>query len=137
MRDVHFSEAQLVQYRRLSEIFGDVNIATELLANAFTLSDPSLIEPLRERFEATITRINRNLPPLEGTAFHYESAAAFERLVGLGSGDDSVFDLFASELTITMRQEELLSQNRDVSLELNAEVTALISDAQAGVQEAT
>ena len=47
-RDEHFSEAEIVQYRRLSEIFGDVNIATELLANAFTLSDPSLIEPLRE-----------------------------------------------------------------------------------------
>ncbi|MCY3657224.1 MAG: HAMP domain-containing protein [Chloroflexi bacterium] len=136
-REEHFSEAQLVQYRRLSELHGDVNIATELLANAFTLSDPSLIEPLRERFEATITRIERNLPPLEGTAFHYESAAAFERLVELGSGEDSVFDLFASELTIMMRQEELLSQNRDVSLELNGEVTALISAAQASVQDAT
>ena len=136
-RDVHFSEAELVQYRRLSELHGDVNIATELLANAFTLSDPSLIEPLRERFEATITRINRNLPPLEGTAFHYESAAAFERLVELGSGEDSVFDLFATELTINMRQEELLSRNRDASLALNSDVTALIADAQASVQVAT
>ena len=136
-REVHFSEAELVQYRRLSELHGDVNIATELLANAFTLSDPSLIEPLRERFEATINRINRNLSPLEGTAFHYESASVFERLVELGSGDDSVFDLFASELTISMQQEELLSQNRDVSLELNAEVNGLISAAQASVQEAT
>ncbi len=136
-REAHFSEAELVQYRRLSELYGDVNIATELLANAFTLSDPSLIEPLRERFEATINRINRNLPPLEGTAFHYESAAAFGRLVALGSGPDSVFDLFAQDLTITMRQEELLTRNRDVSLELNAEVNALISAAQASVQEAT
>ena len=136
-REVHFSEAELVQYRRLSELHGDVNIATELLANAFTLSDPSLIEPLRERFEATINRINRNLSPLEGTAFHYESASVFERLVALGSGDESVFDLFASELTISMQQEELLSQNRDVSLELNAEVNGLISAAQASVQEAT
>ena len=114
-----------------------MNIATELLANAFTLSDPSLIEPLRERFEAAISRINRNLPPLEGTAFHYESAAVFERLAALGSGDDSVFDLFASELTISRQQEELLSQNRDVSLELNTEVNGLISSAQTSVQEAT
>ena len=136
-REAHFSEAELIQYRRLSELHGDVNIATELLANAFTLSDPSLIEPLRERFEATISRINRNLPPLEGTAFHYESAAVFERLAALGSGGDSVFDLFASELTISRRQEELLSQNRDVSLELNAEVNGLISSAQTSVQEAT
>ena len=136
-REEHFSEAQIVQYRRLSELLGDVNIATELLANAFTLSEPSLIEPLRERFEATINRINRNLPPLEGTAFHYESAAAFERLVELGSGDGNVFDLFASELTISLRQEQLLNQNRDVSLELNTEVNGLINAAQASVREAT
>ena len=136
-REAHFSEAELIQYRRLSELHGDMNIATELLANAFTLSDPSLIEPLRERFEAAISRINRNLPPLEGTAFHYESAAVFERLAALGSGDDSVFDLFASELTISRQQEELLSQNRDVSLELNTEVNGLISSAQTSVQEAT
>ena len=137
VRDEHFSELELIHYRRLSELLGDVNIATELLANAFTLSEPSLIEPLRERFEATINRINRNLPPLEGTAFHYESAAAFERLVDLGSGDGNVFDLFASELTISLRQEELLNQNRNVSLELNTEVNGLISAAQASVQEAT
>ena len=136
-RAEHFSEAEILHYRRLSELEGDVNIATELLANAFTLSDPSLIEPLRERFEATINRINRNLPPLEGTAFHYESAPVFERLVELGSGEDSVFDLFASELTIALRQDQLLSRNRDVSVELVGEVNGLISEAQASVQEAT
>ena len=133
----HFSEAEFIHYRRLSELQGDVNIATELLANAFTLSDPSLIEPLRERFEATINRINRNLPPLEGTAFHYESASVFERLTELGSGEESVFDLFASELTIELRQEQLLNQNRDVSVELVGEVDGLISAARASVQEAT
>ena len=58
-RDDYFTESELARYRRLSELQGDVNIATELLANAFTLSDASLIEPLRERFEAARNRIER------------------------------------------------------------------------------
>lgn len=75
-RDEYFSEEELVHYRRLSELLGDVNIATELLANAFTLSEPSLIEPLRERFEAATSRISRNIAPLDRTAFYYDYSAA-------------------------------------------------------------
>ena len=46
-REEHLSEGQFVRYRRLAELQADVNIATELLANAFTLPDASLIEPLQ------------------------------------------------------------------------------------------
>jgi len=49
IRQVYFSEPELNRYRRLAELQSDVNIATQLLASAFTLSSPSLIEPLRGR----------------------------------------------------------------------------------------
>ena len=114
-----------------------MNIATELLANAFTLSDESLIEPLRERFESTVSRIDRNLAALAGSPFHDEAAPLFTRLFALGSGEVSVFDLFAGELRIAGRQAELLELNRDISLELVAEVDGLVSAAQASAGEAT
>ena len=136
-RTEYFSEDEIIHYRRLSELQGDVNIATELLANTFTLSDPSLIEPLRERFEAALARIERNLAPLEGTAFHIETGRAFERLTELGAGENNVFDLFAAELTIHERQDALLAENRDISVRMTAEVDVLIADAEASVQEAT
>ena len=137
-REEYFSEDEIVRYRRLSELNGDVNVATELLANAFTLTDPSLLEPLRERFEATMTRINRNLVPLEGTAFHIESARAFERLAALGgAGEDSVFDLFARELAIRENQDAVLAGNRDLSVLMIADADELIADAEASVQTAT
>ena len=136
-REEHLSEGQFVRYRRLAELQADVNIATELLANAFTLPDASLIEPLRERFESTVSRIDRNLSALVGSSFHAEAAPVFARLFALGSGEDTVFDLFAAELRIAERQAELLDLNRDLSVELVAEVNGLVSAAQASTEEAT
>ncbi len=136
-REEHLSEDEFVRYRRLSELQADVNIATELLANAFTLTDPSLIEPLRERFESTASRIERNLAALAGTPFHAEAEPIFARLFTLGSGTGSVFDLFAEELRIAGRQAELLDLNRDLSVAMVAEVNGLVGAAQSSTEEAT
>ena len=133
----HFTEGEIVRYRRLSELQGDVNIATELLANAFTLSDASLIEPLRERFEAARNRIARNLDTEEGTDFHAAASPTFERLFALGVGDESVFGLFERDLRIQARQAELLASNRDLSIDTVAEVDGLVLAAQASAEEAT
>ena len=85
-RAEHFAEVEIVRYRRLSELQGDVNIATELLANAFTLSDASLIEPLRERFEAAINRIERNLGTLSGLGLPRRNGADLRQTVRARAG---------------------------------------------------
>ena len=136
-RSEHFAEQEIVRYRRLSELQGDVNIATELLANAFTLSDASLIEPLRERFEAARNRIERNLGTLAGSEFHEAANPIFDRLFALGVGGESVFGLFEQELRIEARQTELLGSNRALSIDVVAEVDGLVMAAQASAEDAT
>ena len=136
-RSQYFTEDELVRYRRLSEIQGSVNIATELLANAFTLSDASLIEPLKERFEATASLIERNLGTLAGSAFHEEATPVFGRLFALGLGDGSVFAVFKEELELEARQHELLATSRADSLQVVVEVNNLVSLTQANTQDAT
>ncbi len=136
-RSQYFTEDELVRYRRLSEIQGSVNIATELLANAFTLSDASLIEPLKERFEATASLIERNLGTLEGSAFHEAATPVFARLFALGLGDESVFAVFKEELELAARQQDLLATSRSDSLQVVVEVNSLVSLTQANTQEAT
>ena len=136
-RSQHFAEREIVRYRRLSELQGDVNIATELLANAFTLSDASLIEPLRERFEAARNRIERNLGTLAGSDFHEAANPLFDRLFALGVGGESVFGLFEQELRIEARQTELLGSNRNLSIDVVAEVDGLVMAAQASAEDAT
>ena len=69
----------------------DTNIATELLANAFTLSDASFIEPLRERFEAAVERIDRNLQSQRTLQFYQVSEPVYTRLFQLGIGQDQHF----------------------------------------------
>ena len=99
-RSVHLSEDQVTTYRRLSELQADTNIATELLANAFTLSDESFIEPLRERFEAAVERIDRNLQAQRALDFYDEASPIYTRLFELGTSEESIFNVFARELEI-------------------------------------
>ena len=61
----HLKSEEVGHYRYLAQLQVDANIALELLANAFSVSEASQIEPLRERFEATKGRIDRNLEALE------------------------------------------------------------------------
>ena len=62
-RTEYFSEDELLLYRRLAELQSDAGEATLHLSDAFTVSDPLLIEPLREKFESAKGRIERNMAP--------------------------------------------------------------------------
>ena len=136
-RSEHFSGDELVHYRHLAELQADANLATQLLTSAFTLADASTIEPLRERFESTAGRIERSLAALEGSPLHGEVAPLFTRLVELGIGDESGFDLIERELRLAERQSDLLARNRDIAVDLVAEVDGLVNAAHASAQEAT
>ena len=136
-RTVHLSEDQVTIYRRLSELQADTNIATELLANAFTLSDESFIEPLRERFEAAVERIDRNLQAQRALDFYDEASPIYARLFELGTSEASIFNVFARQLEIAELQAGLLGLNRAISVDLIDEVDALVNAAEASAASAT
>ena len=112
-------------------------MSTQLLASAFTLSEASLVEPLRERFEAVASRIERNLSVLESSPLHDELAPVFARLIELGVGETSGFNLLVQELQLSERQRELLEGNQDIAIDLVAEVDGLVSTAQMNTEDAT
>ena len=136
-RSEYLSEGELQHYRHLADLQADANIATELLAHAFTVSDASSIEPLRERFEAATGRIQRNMTALEGTPLHGEAAPIFASLFRLGTGQQSGFDLVERQLRLAQQQQDLLGQNRQIAVELLAGVNVLVSTSQASASEAT
>ena len=136
-RSEHFSGDELLRYRYIAELQADANLATQLLTSAFTLADASTIEPLRERFESTAGRIERSLAALEGSPLHDEVAPLFTRLVELGIGEESGFDLLDRELRLAEHQRGLLDLNRDIAVDLVAEVDGLVNAADASAQEAT
>ena len=136
-RSEHFSEDEVIRYRRLAELEADANITSDLLASAFTLADVSLLEPLRERFEAAASRIDRNLARLAGTQFHADAAPIFARLRELGLGEQNSFDLAASEFNLVEHHQELLEKNSELSLALVTEVDSLVVASQERAAEAT
>ena len=136
-RSEHFSEEEFGNYRHLAQLQADGNVATELLANAFTLSDPSLIEPLRERFEAAASRIERSLSALEELSLQAEVTPIFARLFELGVGEENGFDLLAQRLLLAERQQNLVELNQDIIIDLVEQVDGLVSASRTSAQEAT
>ena len=163
LQSEHFSEAEFGRYRYLSDMQVDGNIATQLLASAFSLSDPSGIEPLRERFEAAKGRIERSLTAVESTPMSAEATdrlfelctlltvegappssegppiyrRLFGKLFELALGEDTGFNLLDQELRLVQRQRVLLELNRDFASALGIEVDDLVVAAQANAQQAT
>ncbi len=135
--EAHFSEEEFNRYRHLSELQTDANIATELLANAFTLSEAVAIEPLRERFEAVDSRIQRNLQAIEGTDAYLSVEPVFARLSEMGMGEKNGFALLEKELSLNESQIQLLSKNQEEAIALVAEVDSLVVEARASADDAT
>ncbi len=156
-RAQHLSEAELALYRDLAELQEGATTATRLLANVFNLSDVRLLDPLQERFNSTVDGIERKLAALgqgplrsslarqtpkvgfriERAYLHSELEQTFNRLFDLGRGDEKIFALCAWQLQIVEQQRTLLDHNRDLSIELVAEVERLVNTARESAQQAT
>ena len=156
-RPEHFSEEQVERYRQLAELQVDANIATQLLADALNLSDATLVEALRERFESAAGRIERNLATQSAASLPNEIFPVFVSLshlggqeiriperrlnvvAGLSEGEErqSGFDLVTQELRLRDRQQDLLENNRGLAVTLLSEINALVGAAQGSAQEAT
>ena len=136
-----FSGDQIVEYRRLSELQGALSIAAQVLASAFTVSEPALVEPLRERFEAEFAAFRGAESTFLGQVSDdllTSLTPLADRLYDLGLGEEEgAFTLVQSGLELAERQRELLSLNRTIAIELVEEVDSLVSVANQHAQEAT
>ncbi len=133
----YFTEDEFDLYRDLSELQADANVATQLLVSVFSLSEAPLIEPLRERFEAIASRIDRRVEGLHDNEARAVLIPIFTWLFDLGMGEGNGFDLRAQELTILEGQQSLLETNRGIAVELVDEVDGLVNTAHLSVEEAT
>ena len=136
-RSVYASPQEVDYYRLLSELQVDGNIATGLLGNAFTVTEPNSLEPLRERFEAAIGRIRLNLDSFEDSPVHAELSPIFEQLDELGTAEGKGFNLLYQELRLAERQIELLDSNQGAAVSLISEVDDLVTSAHLSAQDTT
>ena len=133
----HLSEGEISRYRHLAEMLANGNAAIQTLSSVFSIEDSAAsVEPLRERFESAVGRIQGSLSAIEESAVKEEVVVIFDRLFDLGAGNRNGFDLKAQELTIRDQQQGLLVQNGDIARDLVAEVDVLVNQANENVQEA-
>ena len=134
---VHFSQAQVDRYRILLLLQVEGSIAMELLANAFTLSQASSIEPLVERFEAANNRIDGNLSALGDSLLRDQVQPIFDSLINLGTGDEEGFNHLRERLALEETQRALVESNRNIAVELVGDVNGLVAASEASAQAAT
>ena len=136
-RAEHFSEAEFGRYRYLAELREDATIGTEILATILNTSDPSLLEPLRERFEGTARGLERRLAALGMAGLRDMLKPSFDRMTSLGlDSGRGLLDLRARELELAAHQRDLLARNRDLAVFLVAEAEGLVATAEAGARDA-
>ena len=136
-RDTHFTEGQFNRYRLLAELQEASAIGTQVLANAFSLPDRAQLEPLRERFEASAERIQRNLGALGSAPVVAQLEPLFDELVSLSVQEEGIFDVRENELRISELQSDLLVANRASATALVSEVESLVSNARESALIAT
>ncbi|MDE0604575.1 MAG: ATP-binding protein [bacterium] len=128
---------QLLLYRHLNALQADVAQVTELMGSALIASEANFVEPLIESFESTTDRIRISLAAIAASENAPGLESAVDRLLALGSGSDSAFQVSVDRLEIVERQDSLLAQNQEVAVDLLSEVNAIVQASQAGADQAT
>ncbi len=136
-RTEYLSEVELQRYRHLAELQAEATVSTRILSNVFNLVDADRLEPLLERFESAAGGVERSLAGLDTAPLRQRLEPVFAQLFELGSGDGQIFQIRAEDLELFAQQRALIEDNRNIAVELVAEVESLVNSAQASTQAAT
>lgn len=136
-RSAHFSEPEFLIYRRLFELREAAAVAVQLLSAAFIVTDPAMLEPLRERFEATAGSVSRSLDALKDSPLHNRLYGVFEDLVSVGRREDNGFDLRSRELAVDAELSALLRKNQVLGIDIVARVESVVNDSSLAAGEMT
>lgn len=98
---------------QLLAINAEGNLAAGLLVEAAHVADPTLIQPIRERFLATAAAIERSLRQLPDTPEKAGLKKTSESLLILGIGADNLFEVRERELRASAAARVLLRADRE------------------------
>jgi hypothetical protein len=105
-------EGNVSKIDQLFTINAEGNLAAGLLTESAQVSDPALIQPIRERFLAASATIDRSLQLLPGGPETTRLRERLERLLALGSGVDNMFDLGERAVRTASGDRRLLDPNQ-------------------------
>ncbi len=129
--------AELVRYRDLLTLHAQANLAARLMAEAAVLNDRTLIQPLRERYNAAIGSLERVFRSSESHASPTRMLDfELERLKSLGQGPEGIFALQEAVLKEADMEARHLRQNRAAASRLLATMDQVVAVADREADEA-
>ena len=104
-------EGNVSKIDQLFTINAEGNLAAGLLTEAAHVSDPALVQPIRERFLSAAATLDRNLQLLPGGPETTPLRGRVERLLALGTGNDNIFELRERTLRTASGDRQFLAVN--------------------------
>jgi class 3 adenylate cyclase/phosphoglycerate-specific signal transduction histidine kinase len=104
-------EGNVSKIDQLFTINAEANLVAGLLTEAAHVSDPALVQPIRERFLAAAATIDRSLQLLPGGPETAPVRGRLERLLALGTSPDNILDLRVQTLRTALGDRHLLGPN--------------------------
>ena len=132
------SYVELVRYRDLLTLHTQANLAARLLAEAAVLNDRTLIQPLRERYNAALGSFERAFRSSESRASPTRMLDfEFERLKSLGQGSEGIFGLQETILKEVELEARYIDENRSTAAGLLATMDEVVAVADRQAEEAS
>jgi HAMP domain-containing protein len=122
--------------RLLLSLRAEGNLAAGLLMESGGIQERSMLQPLRERFTASATHMNRFLNQLDVSTAHTSIRDATSRLLGFSTGPESLFEIRTRELAQAEKADALLASNRELANQLTDVVNSLVTSAKANSDDA-
>ena len=130
-------EGGVSELNQLLTINAEANLVAGLLAEAANVTNPALIEPIRERFVAASAAIERNLRELPHSARMEELSQSIDALVTIGKGGNTLFDVRRRELRaageevdpLRAMRQQMAARVQQAHEEMLFRLTPMIDDA--------
>jgi class 3 adenylate cyclase/HAMP domain-containing protein len=106
------------------------NLAAGLLNEAAGILDPSLLQPVRERFISAASHVEDLLAQIPAMFDDGTLRDATKAIIAFGNSESNIFDLRREELRQIHAAEASLEANRLLALRLGDEVAKLVTAAQ-------
>ena len=110
----------ILLYKELLNLQSQINLAVNLSREISNLSNADLIQPIRERFIASIQSCEKAVRAFPKAYEKISSGIQSFKLLGLGKGKSpGIFDLKRQILNIEKSQKQYLEKNRKIANELS------------------
>jgi methyl-accepting chemotaxis protein len=120
------ADKQLVALQAMLELRADSNLVLGLLIEGANLPSKDLLPPLRDRFNAAATHLNKSLAVLKSEQTLGVLRQPVAKLLSFGLGEMNIFELRKRELEAMAEGEKGLAASRTLALSLEQEVAKLV-----------